>query len=66
MPTPEDYAAERLAARAAKYHAAVAHLRALRDEASADLCSHGVKRTNCLDHRASDAHQPSTEQGAQT
>jgi hypothetical protein len=51
-------------AKTADVTAPVAHLRALRDEASAELCSHGVKRTNCLDHRASDAHQPSTEQGA--
>jgi hypothetical protein len=29
MPTPEEYAAERLAARAAKYHAEVDRLRAL-------------------------------------
>lgn len=40
----------------------VAHLRALRDEATADLCSHGVARVACNDHR--DAETEPTEEPA--
>lgn len=47
----------------------VAHLRALRDEATAELCSHGMPRTNCLAHpgepqavKTEPSDQPSEEQ----
>lgn len=42
--------------------APVAHLRALCDEATADLCSHGVGRVACNDHR--DAETEPTEEPA--
>ena len=55
MPEPEEHRRARLAARAAKYREQVAGLRALRDQVSAELCSHGVR--NCNDHRTtSPAH----------
>jgi hypothetical protein len=39
----------------------VARLRALRDEATDDCCSHGVKTVNCLEHRAAAAEPPADE-----
>ena len=41
----------RVPLKTADVSAPVAHLRALRDEATAELCSHGVQPTACLDHR---------------
>jgi len=38
--------------RTADVSAPVAHLRALRDEATTELCGHGVARTNCTDKHA--------------
>lgn len=40
----------RVPVRTADVSEPVAQLRALRDETAAELCSHGVALTNCLDH----------------
>jgi hypothetical protein len=41
--------------------APIAHLRALRDETTAELCTHGVKRTNCHDHRNAETEPTETD-----
>lgn len=39
-------------------HRMTAHLRALRDEATADLCSHQIRRENCADHQTEPEETP--------
>lgn len=55
MTTPGEYEAQRLAAASATYRTKVAILKAIRDETTADHCSHGVARNLCIDHRPSRA-----------
>ena len=59
----------RVPLRTADVSAPVAHLRAIRDEATAELCGHGVALANCLDHRKrqddeTDARRSAPTQGA--
>lgn len=48
----------RVPVRTADVSEPVARLRALRDEATDDCCSHGVKTVNCLEHRAATTEPP--------
>lgn len=54
----------RVPVRTADVSEPVARLRALRDEATDDCCSHGVKTVNCLEHRAV-ATEPPADEGAE-
>ncbi len=51
MTTPEQYRQQRAEKHAAEYHAGIARLKAIRDEATAEHCPHGVPRANCIDHK---------------
>lgn len=60
---PEEHRRLRLVAQAETYRNKVAHLRALRDETAGELCTHGVKASNCLDHlRRTEETEPETDQ----
>lgn len=60
QPNPECDA--RPAPKTADVTAPVAHLRALRNEATAELCSHGVALTNCLAHTRDEATETEPEE----
>ena len=51
----------RVPVKTADVTAPVAQLRALRDQVTAELCSHGVALTNCLDHRKRQDDDPADQ-----